>query len=271
MIFVIMLGNNGFLLSQSIGMLRAVTHDFQLALTQTQIASSSIRDDLRNIQLSNAARENIDKIIGECNQSTGTAYSDCINAAVPKIDQIVAEAEALNDGNVLTALAEYKDNIKGVILNAVAVKTTLLSPQKLAGTVLIHIIFIAVQVAFNMIIEIALLLHSLLAPIALAISLIPTGKRFLVVWLTSYVAIAGVQICYTIIIGLAASAIVLSGAQLFSDIAFLVLTAFFGPGLAYTLSKGGGVSIYQGINKTINASINLATTTATKVASGGIA
>jgi len=269
LIFVVFLGNNGFLLSQALGSLRGITNDFQISISQTQIAAASIRDDLKNIQLSNAGRERIDAIINECNSLTGTDYSDCLNAAIPKIDQIVAEAESLNNGNVLTTLAKYKDDIKDTILNVVSVGTAILAPQKLAGTVLIHAILIAIQVAFNMIIEVSLLLHSLLAPIALAFTLIPAGKKFFIGWITAYIAIAGVQICYTIIIGLTASAIVLSGAQLFSDITFLVLTAFFAPGLAYSLSKGGGVAIYQGINRSINTSVSVVTTAATKAATAG--
>ncbi|WP_019507260.1 hypothetical protein [Pleurocapsa sp. PCC 7319] len=75
---------------------------------------------------------------------------------------------------------------------------------------------------FNMIIEIVLLLHSLLAPIAVILTLIPTGQRYISIWLTWFAAIAAIQVCYTIIIGLAATAIVLSNAQPFSDVTFLV-------------------------------------------------
>ena len=262
-IVAILIGNNGYLISQGIGVLRALDREFVIAISETQIASSNIQDALKDIQLTNAAKEQIDSIINQCNGLNGTEYSDCLNAAVPKIDQIVADAEEQNDG-ILDTLASYKDNIKNAILNAAGVGQIILAPPKLAATVLVHAILIAVQVAFNMIIEIALLVHSVLAPIAVILTLIPTGQRFISIWLTGFFAIAAVQVCYTIIIGLAATAIVLSGAQLFSDIAFLFLAAFFGPGLAYGLSKGGGTALYQAINSSIDKTINFGSELMTK-------
>ncbi len=258
-IVAIMLGNNGYLISQGIGALRTIDRQFVRAISTTQIASTSIQNALQDIQLTNAAREQIDSLINQCNSFNGTEYSDCLDAAIPKIDRIVAEAEAQNNGNPLAVLANYKDQIKGAILNIAAVGQIVLAPQKIVLTSLVHALLIAVQLAFNMIIEIALLLHSVLAPIAVILTLIPTGQRFISIWLTGFAAIAAIQVCYTIIIGLAATAIVLSNAQLFSDITFLVLAAFFGPGLAYALSKGGGIALYQAVNNSVDRTISFST------------
>ena len=82
--------------------------------------------------------------------------------------------------------------------------------------------------------------------------------------MTWFAAIAAIQICYTIIIGLAATAIVLSNAQLFSDITFLVLAALFGPGLAYAMSKGGGTALYQSINNGVDKTISFGTEVVSK-------
>ena len=259
LIVSIMLSNNGYLISQGVGVLRVIDRNLMTALSETQIASTKIQDALKNIQLSNAAKEQIDSIINQCNKFSGTQYSDCLTEAIPKIDSIVADAEDQNGGDALAVLANYKNKIKGAILNIAAVGQIVLAPQKIVATALVHALLIAVQVAFNMIIEIALLLHSVLAPIAIILTLIPTGQRFISIWLTGFVTIAAIQVCYTIIIGLAATAIVLSDAQLFSDIVFLVLAALFGPGLAYGLSKGGGVAIYQAINSSIDKTISFST------------
>ena len=69
------------------------------------------------------------------------------------------------------------------------------------------------------------------------------------------------------IIGLAATAIVLSNAQLFSDVTFLVLAAFFAPSLAYAMSKGGGVALYQVINSSVDKTISFCTKVISKALS----
>ncbi|MGK7951386.1 MAG: hypothetical protein AB4368_22030 [Xenococcaceae cyanobacterium] len=51
---------------------------------------------------------------------------------------------------------------------------------------------------------------------------------------------------------------------LFSDITFLVLAAFFGPGLAYAMSKGGGTALYQAINNGVDKSIDFGTEVVSK-------
>ncbi|MGB5632947.1 MAG: hypothetical protein WBM86_09245 [Waterburya sp.] len=262
-IVALLIGNNGFLISQGIGALRTIDREFVKAMSTTQIASTNIQNALQDIQLTNAAREQIDSLINQCNSFNGTEYSDCLNNTIPQIDQIVEEAEAQNNG-ALAVLENYKDKIKGAILNIAAVGQIILAPQKIVLTTLVHALLIAVQLAFNMIIEIALLLHSLLAPIAVILTLIPTGQRYISIWLTWFAAIAAIQVCYTIIIGLAATAIVLSNAQLFSDVTFLVLAAFFGPGLAYAMSKGGGVALYQSINSSVDKTISFGTEVVSK-------
>ena len=259
LIVSILLSNNGLLISRGVGVLRAIDRDLIQSLSETQIASTQIQNALKDIQLTNAAKEQIDSFINQCNKFSGTQYSDCLTEAIPKIDSIVADAENQNGGGVLAVLTKYKNTIKGAILDVAGVGGLILAPQKIAGTVLVHALLISVQVAFNMVIEIALLLHSVLAPIAVMLTLIPTGQRFISTWLTGFVTIAAIQVCYTIIIGLAATAIVISNAQLFSDIVFLMLAALFGPGLAYGLSKGGGVAIYQAINSSIDKTISFGT------------
>lgn len=263
-IVALMLGNNGYLISQGIGALRTIDREFVRAMSTTQIASTNIQNALRDIQLTNAAKEQIDSLINQCNSFNGTEYSNCLNAALPEIERIVEEAEAQNNGNPLAVLKNYTDKIKGAILNIAEVGQIILAPQKIVLTTLVHALLIAVQLAFNMIIEIALLLHSILAPIAVILTLIPTGQRYISIWLTWFAAIAAIQVCYTIIIGLAATAIVLSNAQLFSDVTFLVLAAFFGPALAYAMSKGGGVALYQAINNSVDKTINFGTEVVSK-------
>ena len=263
-IVALLLSNNGYLISKSVTALRAIDREFVRAISTTQIASTNIQNALQDIQLTNAAKEQIDSSLNQCNSFNGTEYSDCLNATIPQIERIVAEAEAQNNGNSLAVLKNYKDKIKGAILDIAAVGQVILSPQRIIWTTLVHGLLIAVQLAFNMIIEIALILHSVLASIAVILTLIPTGQRFISIWLTWFAAIAAIQICYTIIIGLAATAIVLSNAQLFSDITFLVLAAFFGPGLAYAMSKGGGTALYQAINNGVDKSIDFGTEVVSK-------
>jgi hypothetical protein len=67
-------------------------------------------------------------------------------------------------------------------------------------------------------------------------------------WATGFLSLFGVQLGYNIVVGLAATVLVNSGAELASDVAFLFLISIFAPGLALLIAAGGGgIALYSGI------------------------
>jgi ABC-type transport system involved in multi-copper enzyme maturation permease subunit len=122
--------------------------------------------------------------------------------------------------------------------------------------------------AFQNLIQIAFLLHAALAPLAMGLSLTTIGGRPIVAWVTGFVSLVGIQLCYAIITGLAAVAIVNSNGQYFSDAAFLFILAFFGPWLAYAMASGGGKAVYDAVDKSFAATASFVSNAVSAAAKG---
>ena len=99
------------------------------------------------------------------------------------------------------------------------------------------------QWAFVNLIQISLLLTGLMGPIAVAASLLPFGGKPIFAWLTGFLSLGFAQICYNIIVGLAA--VVILNANIYDTNGFLVLSAILAPALALALSAGGGLAIFN--------------------------
>ncbi|MEH2026883.1 hypothetical protein [Nostoc sp.] len=134
---------------------------------------------------------------------------------------------------------------------------------------IIRFILYALQWGFVNILEAALLLTALFAPIAVGLSLLPLQGRPIWAWLTGFISLFGVQLGYNILVGLAAVVLVKSGAELASDVAFLCFLSIFAPVLAVLIAGGGGMAIYNGISANVKGLIDIfssAIVTATSIA-----
>jgi hypothetical protein len=88
-----------------------------------------------------------------------------------------------------------------------------------------------------------------LAPVALGLSLLTIGGTPILAWGSSFLGLFAAELGYNLIVGLVAVVIVKAGAQSFSDFAFLTLLSIFAPILALALGAGGGIAVYQGLQK----------------------
>jgi hypothetical protein len=122
---------------------------------------------------------------------------------------------------------------------------------------IIRFILYALQWGFVNILEAALLLTALFAPISLGLSLLPLQGRPIWAWLTGFITLFGIQLGYNIVVGLTAVVLVKSGAALVSDVAFLFFLSIFAPGLAILVAGGGGVALYNGISSNVKSLIDV--------------
>jgi hypothetical protein len=115
---------------------------------------------------------------------------------------------------------------------------------------IIQFILYIMQWAVVNLIEAALLMTALFAPIAVALSLLPLAGRPIFAWLSGFLGILAVQMGYNILVGLMAFVIVNidNVSEVISSMGFLMFSAVFSPYLAYEIGRGGGVALYQGIS-----------------------
>jgi hypothetical protein len=130
---------------------------------------------------------------------------------------------------------------------------------------IIRFVLSSMQWGFVNILEAALLLTATFAPIAMGLSLLPFQGRPILAWLIGFISLLGVQLGYTIIVGLAAIVVVNSNGELVTDVAFLFFLSVFAPLLAVIVSSGGGITLYRGITSNTKRLIDLASVGITKL------
>lgn len=254
------LGNNGYLLSQTVMVARNIGHQQVVNVLNIQLADTTFKQAISDVTLTQSVKTQVSTIYAECQGKSGKPLTDCLQEKQPIVEQILTAAEQQNGGpleQARQAVAQLTDTIQnpGAVFNATI------------SFILISFLY-ALQWAFVNILEAALLMTATFSPIAMGLSLLPLGTKPIWAWSSGFAALFGVQLGYNIIVGLAATVIVAAGAQTFSDLAFLAFISIFAPALALLIAGGGGVALYTGINNRAPALINAAFDGVVAVATG---
>jgi hypothetical protein len=109
----------------------------------------------------------------------------------------------------------------------------------------IETFMVAMQSAFQALIEVGFLLTGLLGPLAVGASLLPIGAKPLYAWMTGFWSLGMAKLSLNIVTGLAATAIAAS-AQL-DTLSIAITLGLLAPILALSLSAGGGMAIFSAI------------------------
>lgn len=262
LVVAMFLGNNGALLAQTIQVVRGVgLHEIN-EVQEIQLAGFTLQQALEQISISNAAREQIDAIYNECLGQQGQDFTNCLLQNQAAVEHILESAEQTN-GGTLDTLNNFVQGIWGVISNPSEAAQSVIQGEFAASVFrniaipILRFVLSSLQWGFVNILEAALLLTALVAPLAMGLSLLPLQGRPIVAWLISFCSLLAMQLGYNIVVGLAAIVIVHSHGELATDIAFLFFLALFAPILAVLISSGGGIAIYQGITQNLKRSVDL--------------
>lgn len=254
------LGNNGYLLSQTVLLTKNLAHQQVVNVLNIQMADTTFKQAISDVTLTQSVKTQVSTIYAECQGKSGKPLTDCLQEKQPIVEQILSEAETQNGGpleQARQAVAELTNFVQnpGAVFNAAI------------SLILITFLY-ALQWAFVNILEAALIMTATFAPVALGLSLLPLGSKPIWAWASGFMALFGVQLGYNIVVGLAATVIVAAGAQTFSDLAFLAFISIFAPALALLIAGGGGVALYTGINNRVPALVNAAFDGVVAVATG---
>ena len=279
-ILSILLGGNGLLTSNIL----QITHSFDQNLTRTlantQILDLTIADSLKNISLSNNARDEVDRLLAECNELTGDEALQCMEQQVPEIQKIADAAEA-NDPianspaakyakGILSYLQELGTNVvNGDGLKVAAQLTNTVFTGNPVMMAVIKVVFGGIQLAFNFALEVAGILHALLLPLVIAVVFTPVGSKYVETWIKGYVQLVLIKFLYIAVIGLAAEAIVRSEAQYATGVGFLIFSSVMGPALAFYMAKGGGADLAKFVSSKVTSAMSNAVQSGATLATGG--
>ncbi|MDB9526957.1 hypothetical protein PN498_13235 [Oscillatoria sp. CS-180] len=101
--------------------------------------------------------------------------------------------------------------------------------------------------AFQWSVELVLLITSLLAPLAMGLSLLPSRGKPIIAWLSGFSGVFLIKLNFNLISGLAAYAVSLSGFTLHS-LLLPVLLGVMAPILAVVVGLQGGVSLFNALS-----------------------
>lgn len=148
-----------------------------------------------------------------------------------------------------TKLSQQIDAVKADPMGNVVAKVSASATNIALMPVMIAVegLLVAMQTAFQYLIEISMLLTALMGPIAVGTSLLPIGGKPLYLWLTSFWSLGLCKICLNVVSGLVSLAIFKTGA---TDTLITALTlGLLAPILALGMATGGGMAIFNGISQ----------------------
>jgi len=261
LVIMLFLGSNGNLLAKSILVTRNFAYQRVQGVLQAQLGEVTFKNAIRQVDLTGIGREQIENLYKECQTKSGAELLSCWESKQSEGQKIIADIESRN-GGPLQVLQDFSNTIMNAVPTASIGQAVQLAVDP--GTVfrdtaitLIRFILYSLQWAFVNMLEAALLITSLFAPIALGLSLLPLQGRPIWAWLSGFISLFGLQLGYNIIIGLSAAILVNSGAELASDIAFLFFISVFAPILASLIAGGGGIALYNGIANNVKAIVDI--------------
>lgn len=290
---VVLLGTynsaSGFLLSQLIGLLRGTAEDLIRQVTALQLADITLGTATKQMQLNQLGTQRIYQVVSECKGISGEALQNCLEAKEPEMFSIV-DSISLIDGDVntdpLSAVAQTIVNIRTLSGNGSGFENlvqgvdagidffqggfTQVFQDRLYP--LAQSVLYILQWIFLNLVETSLLLTAFLAPLAVALSLLPVSGKPIFAWLVGFLSLYNLKLGYTIIVGIIASVIVNtegSAAEIVLGYAFVMFSSLFAPIIATLLAGGGGIAIYQGIARRAASITSAASGGATTLLTGG--
>ncbi len=116
------------------------------------------------------------------------------------------------------------------------------------GMAMVRDSIMSFRVAFLYIVEVMMLVTGLIGPIFMALSMFPVGTKPLIAWGTSFLSLGFCKICFSLISGLSAVAMVYTGPDQVDMTVAAVVLGLLAPVLSFSIASGSGLSALQTIS-----------------------
>ncbi|MBD2093248.1 hypothetical protein H6F67_25725 [Microcoleus sp. FACHB-1515] len=255
LVIALFLHSNGAFLAHTTIAIRNFGHSQVEKILDIQVGELSFRHAVSNIGISSTARQELENLYRECQGLVADELIECWNNKSDRAQEIIKAAQAAVSSPIrgMAELAVELSTVPGMISKAAELGSNAITfdyASTLSHNVvlpLIRLVLAATQWAFVNCLEATILLTALFGPIAIGLSILPLQGRPIWTWLTGLISLFGLQLGYNLLVGLVAVVIVKSGAELASDIAFLIFISWFAPILAGAVAGGGGLALYRGV------------------------
>jgi hypothetical protein len=258
LVVVLFLSNDGQLLAGGTRALRAELNDVAAGVLEVTALNINLEQAIRGALAKGVIGVETSAQIQQCQTLIGESQVECLESAYEQIEATIGAFEenwivdaAGNVAGRIPLLEQIRSSVQGAVdaYNTSGGDVGQVLPGFFGGFVgsqtraIVYSLLTAFQWGFVNLIQISMLLTGLMAPIALAASLLPFGGKPIFAWLTGFFSLGFVQIMYNIIVGFAA--VVIVNANTFDTNGYLVLIALLAPALAIALASGGGLAIFS--------------------------
>lgn len=242
LVIALFLGGNGNLLSRTVLLTRSIGNQEVRAILNAQIGDLSFQSAINQVMHASIAKQRIENLHDECKRRGPEEMLQCWQSKEAQIQSIIDDTRT-KSGDIVGNFQKIADSIT-TFVSSLSVGSVF----RATAIPIVRLILSSLQWCFVNILEASLVLTGLFAPIAMGLSLLPFQGRPIWAWATGFLSLFGIQMAYNIIVGLMATILVKSGAELASDIAFMLFVSIFAPALAVAIAGGGGIAIYNTIS-----------------------
>ncbi|QHG20867.1 type IV secretion system protein [Nostoc sp. ATCC 53789] len=251
LLVIIMLTNNGFLLANTTIALKDVSANLNRSILSITRNGVKLKDAIRNVNADQSFILATQTALTECEKletsqtdskgNTTNPRQTCIKESIEKAQSDAREAREKR-GTVSGTGSWNPLDIGGELVNS-------------AIQGLVYVILSGLSAGFQYIVQLSFLLVAYVAPIFLALSLLPFESKPLYAWLSGWLGLTLILISYSIIVGIVASAIVDKPSS--NPLLMQLIQAIFSPLLAVAIGTGGGMSVFTAFTSGIKFSVGL--------------
>jgi len=262
LIVIVLLANRGQVLGQGTIAIRNYINNTNTIVLKEAAAGTDLAGAYQRATGVVAVRSAIGNEIRACKTSSLTPEESvrCLQSARARLTNQYPEyfTEAPGAGTWAAPFASFVQTLDRIIqapIDAINNRANplqvLLSPfSAFVGSQVIDIIssiLLALNGAYQWSIELTMLLTAYLGPLAVGGSLLPYGSKAIFAWLTGYFSVGIGKLSFNIMIGFAGQVMATSSAD--QPLFFLFTIGIMAPFLSAGLAAGGGLALWQQINK----------------------
>jgi hypothetical protein len=267
LLIVLMLAiNNGSLLSNTSFLFRNASNYVNNQVLSITINGVRIEQAIRQSNMNQSFKQQLSEKVMQCNlqssveknQEGVSLQNACIQNAIAEVSKSAKDYNAQNQGNKgndFNLFSTFDDMQKKFKDGAEAIAKIPAQYVNSAVQGALLVIFLIMQTGFVFLIEIAFLINAYIAPIFLALSLLPSQTKLIHVWLSGWLALSLVKISYTLIIGIATTSIV--NVPDTDPLLLPLLLGVLSPVLALAIASGGAMALFNGLSDSTFGNVRL--------------
>lgn len=276
LIVVLFLTNNGKVLGQSTLGVRNYINNINNSVLKYAAAETNLRTGYQKAIGLESARKAIGTEIEKCRSSNLLPQEavSCLEAAKKTLTNDYPDYFNKNNGT-FGWFIDAIDNIIQAPIDAIkdgksSLEILFSSTNAFIGsslTDIISIVLLGLNGSYQWTIELTMLTTALIGPIAVGGSLLPYGTKSIFAWLIGYFSVGMAKLCFNIIVGFAGQLI--ADSKTYQPMFFLFTVGIMAPMLATGLAAGGGLAVFQQINKAFESYTSIAIDAGKAIATKG--